>query len=143
MTNETEQLRRLVDARERATKGDWELQITKFPDGIKSLEIITPNYDVVSAVVRHPIRALEDAHFIALSGTLDLRAQNNMALSQARAQGMVDYFKQRQIAPERLSPVGYGEDRPVADNETAAGRAKNRRVEFHLSVRSNSETAHP
>lgn len=70
-------------------------------------------------------------------------AQNNMALSQARAQGMVDYFKQRQIAPERLSPVGYGEDRPVADNETAAGRAKNRRVEFHLSVRSNSETAHP
>jgi len=74
MTNETERLRRLVDARERATKGEWELQITKFPDGIKSLEIITPNYDVVSAVVRHPIRALEDAHFIALSGTLDLRA---------------------------------------------------------------------
>ncbi len=70
-------------------------------------------------------------------------AQSNMVLSQSRAQGMVDYFKQRQIAPERLSPVGYGEDRPVADNATAAGRANNRRVEFHLSVRSAGEAAHP
>lgn len=70
-------------------------------------------------------------------------AQSNMVLSQARAQALVDHFKKHRIAPERLSPVGYGEDRPVADNSTAAGRADNRRVEFHLSIRSATEIAHP
>lgn len=59
----------------------------------------------------------------------------NMVLSQARAQAITDYFSARHIATARLMPIGYGEERPVADNTTEDGRSKNRRVEFHLSVR--------
>ena len=34
------------------------------------------------------------------------------------------------IDPERLTPIGYGEERPIASNDTVAGRQKNRRVEI-------------
>jgi outer membrane protein OmpA-like peptidoglycan-associated protein len=34
------------------------------------------------------------------------------------------------ISPDRLSPAGYGQDKPIADNNTEEGRAKNRRVEL-------------
>ena len=59
----------------------------------------------------------------------------NLVLSQSRAQVITDYFSKRGIATGRLVPIGYGEDRPVADNSTDSGRSQNRRVEFHLSVR--------
>lgn len=67
----------------------------------------------------------------------------NTALSSDRAQGIVDYFMQHGIDPGRLRPIGYGEDRPVADNGTEAGRAANRRVDFRLNVPNNAPTAHP
>ncbi len=62
-------------------------------------------------------------------------ANTNMTLSQARAQAITDYFTRHGIATARLVPIGYGKDKPVAENSSEAGRAKNRRVEFHLSVR--------
>ena len=43
------------------------------------------------------------------------------------------YMVERGIASERLSAVGYGDEKPIADNKTAAGRQKNRRVEFKIS----------
>ena len=67
----------------------------------------------------------------------------NMILSQARAQGITDYFTQKGIDASRLAPVGYGKDRPVAENNTDAGRAQNRRVEFHLSVRDTTTVPTP
>ena len=42
------------------------------------------------------------------------------------------YFVANGIAADRLTSIGYGFDRPVADNKTEAGRAKNRRTEFRL-----------
>jgi outer membrane protein OmpA-like peptidoglycan-associated protein len=59
-------------------------------------------------------------------------AEYNRDLSQRRAQSVVNALIQRGLAPEKLLPVGYGEDRPVASNETAKGRALNRRVEFTI-----------
>lgn len=56
----------------------------------------------------------------------------NIQLSQDRAESVRNYLIERGIAPERLTTAGYGPDRPVADNTTAAGRAENRRVEFHI-----------
>jgi outer membrane protein OmpA-like peptidoglycan-associated protein len=57
-------------------------------------------------------------------------AERNLTLSQARAETVRQYLLDKGIAPERLSAIGYGQDRPIADNKTAAGRAQNRRVEL-------------
>ena len=60
-------------------------------------------------------------------------AQKNLELSQQRAQAVVDYLTQKGIAAGRLSAKGLGETVPVANNDTAAGRAQNRRVEFAIA----------
>ncbi len=54
----------------------------------------------------------------------------NQGLSQRRANSVREYLINRGVAPGRLVAVGYGESRPIADNNTVLGRAKNRRVEF-------------
>ena len=54
----------------------------------------------------------------------------NMGLSLRRANAVRDYLISKGIAAENLSAKGYGESQPVADNQTAAGRFKNRRVEL-------------
>lgn len=54
----------------------------------------------------------------------------NMRLSHARARSVRTYLLEQGIKPGRLSARGYGPDKPIADNETDDGRAKNRRVEF-------------
>jgi outer membrane protein OmpA-like peptidoglycan-associated protein len=55
----------------------------------------------------------------------------NIPLSQARAQAVIDYLVKLKIKRERFSdPIGKGSSEPVADNATKAGQAKNRRVEI-------------
>jgi OOP family OmpA-OmpF porin len=54
----------------------------------------------------------------------------NLKLSQNRAQSVVDYLVSRGIDGNNLIPVGMGEGFPVANNDTDAGRAANRRVDF-------------
>ena len=55
----------------------------------------------------------------------------NMDLSQRRAEAVVKWFTEHGLSADRFRAVGYGETRPIDTNETDAGRAKNRRVEFH------------
>lgn len=56
---------------------------------------------------------------------------SNKALSEARAAAVADYLVQKRgLGPDRFISIGYGEDHPIADNATAAGRQKNRRVEI-------------
>ncbi len=57
----------------------------------------------------------------------------NQPLSLARAQAVKKYLESKGVAASRLEAVGYGHDRPVDTNDTEAGRAKNRRVEFKVS----------
>jgi OOP family OmpA-OmpF porin len=54
----------------------------------------------------------------------------NVPLSKSRAQSVVDYLLGEGIANDRLTSVGYGSEKPIADNETEQGRAVNRRIEF-------------
>lgn len=56
----------------------------------------------------------------------------NQALSEQRAQSVKDYLVEQGVVAERLEVKGYGESSPVADNSTAGGRARNRRVELRL-----------
>ncbi len=60
-------------------------------------------------------------------------AEFNKQLSQARAQAVKNWLVKRGIDPKRLSPVGYGSTRPVATNQSEAGRQKNRRVQFVIN----------
>jgi outer membrane protein OmpA-like peptidoglycan-associated protein len=56
----------------------------------------------------------------------------NKDLSQRRASAVVEHLVSKGVSRDRLVPVGYGFERPVASNATALGRAKNRRVEFTI-----------
>ncbi|MFH1375005.1 MAG: OmpA family protein [bacterium] len=57
----------------------------------------------------------------------------NWELSSARATAVVRHLtNQHKMNPQRLGAVGYGEHRPAATNDNEDGRAKNRRVEFHI-----------
>jgi OOP family OmpA-OmpF porin len=62
-------------------------------------------------------------------------ASYNQFLSQRRAEAVAERLTgPLGIDPERVTAVGYGEDQPVADNSSAAGRAENRRVEARIQV---------
>jgi OOP family OmpA-OmpF porin len=57
-------------------------------------------------------------------------AASNKTLSEERAKAVVNAIVSQGISADRLSAAGYGMDKPVADNDTEEGRAKNRRVEL-------------
>jgi OOP family OmpA-OmpF porin len=57
---------------------------------------------------------------------------NNLTLSQARAEAVKAYVAGKGIKPDSISVSGEGPDRPIADNRTADGRARNRRIEFKV-----------
>jgi len=58
------------------------------------------------------------------------KADANLKLSQQRAKSVLDYLASRGVDKKRLQSVGYGLKKPVADNNTDEGKAKNRRVEL-------------
>lgn len=58
----------------------------------------------------------------------------NQKLSEERAMEIKNYLVSNNIAPERLSIIGYGESRPIANNSTTDGRAKNRRAQIKINL---------
>lgn len=71
---------------------------------------------------------------IEVAGHTDARGDEemNQFLSQARAESVTKYLIDKGVDAKRLSAVGYGESQPIADNITAAGLARNRRIEFRV-----------
>jgi outer membrane protein OmpA-like peptidoglycan-associated protein len=57
-------------------------------------------------------------------------AERNQRLSERRANSVADYLKRAGVDAARLTAIGYGQEKPIADNATAEGRALNRRIEF-------------
>lgn len=72
---------------------------------------------------------------ITVAGYTDSRgsSQYNQALSQRRAGTVAQYLTSQGINGQRIVTHGYGEQYPIASNDSAAGRAQNRRVELTLS----------
>ncbi|MCW8870629.1 MAG: OmpA family protein [Proteobacteria bacterium] len=62
------------------------------------------------------------------------RDDYNMTLSQQRANSVASYLENRGIPGNRLATLGMGENQPIANNDTAAGRAQNRRVELYVTA---------
>lgn len=71
---------------------------------------------------------------ITIEGHTDSQGsdQTNLTLSEKRAEAVAEYLQTRKVANQRLTAVGRGEKEPVADNNTEAGRIRNRRVELLL-----------
>ncbi|WP_063547877.1 OmpA family protein [Burkholderia territorii] len=57
---------------------------------------------------------------------------SNIALSQARADAVKGYLITKSIPPQQMTTTGVGPDQPIAPNDTAEGRARNRRIEFRV-----------
>ena len=62
----------------------------------------------------------------------------NKRLSAQRAQAVVRWLVQHGIDASRIESKGWGEERPIDSNDTDAGRANNRRVEFHILEQATS-----
>jgi outer membrane protein OmpA-like peptidoglycan-associated protein len=60
--------------------------------------------------------------------------EKNLTLSQSRAEAVVAYLVGKGVAEDRLEAKGYGETKPIGDNDTKEGREQNRRVEFTISA---------
>lgn len=68
------------------------------------------------------------------------REEMNLALSQSRAQSVLNELRARRVLTASFVAQGYGEERPVASNDTEEGREANRRIEFRLIRPDSSET---
>jgi len=81
---------------------------------------------LVETAMRCPNAAIE------IAGHTDSVGEDaaNQALSERRAHAVLDYFVKAGLPADRFTAVGYGSSKPVASNDTDAGKAQNRRIEF-------------
>lgn len=83
---------------------------------------------LVDLLETHPTMRIEVAGHTDSFGA----AAGNLKLSQSRAKVVREYLIEAGIDENRVVATGYGETEPRASNDTAAGRAKNRRIEFRV-----------
>ena len=99
------------------------------PDG---LVVLGKVIEILKSVDDKAIRIEGHTDAIPISGSLAQRYPTNWELSAARAINVARYLQKQAINPAHLSAAGFGEFKPVADNATVEGRAKNRRIEIVL-----------
>ena len=88
--------------------------------------------DILKNVDDKNIRIEGHTDNVKIIGRLALVYPTNWELSAARAINVSRYLQEKGIAPAVLSATAFGEYQPVADNATAEGRAKNRRIAIIL-----------
>jgi OOP family OmpA-OmpF porin len=108
------------------------LQRVEFETGSDKIQGIT-SFAVLDAV-SGALKANPQIFLVEIAGHTD-NAGNpafNKELSQKRADAVVKYLTGKGVEASRLKAAGYGQDKPIADNTTPAGKQKNRRVEFNI-----------
>jgi OmpA-OmpF porin, OOP family len=115
-------------------EGSTEIQILKqiqFDTGKATIK--ATSFSILDEIVKL-MRANPDIGHLSIEGHTDDRGAVDMnnRLSQSRAESVMKYLSDHGIADDRLEAHGFGPSRPIAPNETEAGRQKNRRVEFHI-----------
>lgn len=113
--------------------------VKKFTGVIEGINFKTAQATILPgsyAILDRAVAVLKEYSDIRMeiSGHTDSRGKSdyNRDLSQRRADAVKMYFISNGVDANRLTSVGYGMDRPVADNQTESGRSKNRRTEFRL-----------
>lgn len=100
------------------------------PEGLKVLKRVG---DILKKVADKQIRVEGHTDNVQISERLRKKFPTNWELSTARADTVVRYLQDKVgIGPNMLSAAGFSEYKPVASNETAEGRAQNRRIEIVL-----------
>jgi outer membrane protein OmpA-like peptidoglycan-associated protein len=91
--------------------------------------------------VAQSLKELDDDKLVSIDGYTDSRGADdmNMKLSQDRANAVKDYLVSQGVKAEKIRATGRGEANPIASNETAEGRANNRRVE--IVIQSSAQAA--
>ncbi|MDB5201266.1 MAG: OmpA family protein [Ferruginibacter sp.] len=95
-----------------------------------SYKLLAKSNKSLDEVVR--LMKADESLMLDIDGHTDAQGTNesNQVLSDNRAGAVKQYLVDHGIDASRLKSTGYGEEKPVADNKTAAGRAKNRRTEM-------------
>lgn len=107
------------------------LQQVHFATG--SSTILADSFPMLQEIT-NLLKANQGIKRMSIEGHTDNRggAAMNKTLSQGRADSVMRWLVQHGIDQSRLEAHGYGLERPIEDNNTEAGRAKNRRVEFKI-----------
>lgn len=85
--------------------------------------------EIANVIKRNPqIKRLRIEGYASSEGD----EKHNQTLSDSRAKSVMAYLAKLGVSSTQLAAVGYGADKPIADNDTAAGREANRRVEFTI-----------
>lgn len=122
----------------RRISGSSEIEITKQVDFEFDKAIIVPkSYPILDEVVKL-LKANPEIKLVSVEGHTDNVGIDdyNEKLSALRAAAVVQYLTNRGVASKRLTSKGWGTRKPKASNDTEDGRAKNRRVEFHIVTQS-------
>ncbi|PIF32131.1 OmpA family protein [Flavobacterium sp. 9] len=116
------------EAKEVVASGEWKIN---FNTG--SADISNSSSKEVEKIYNLLVQA-ENTKLTVVGHTDNVgNADSNLALSKSRAQAVVDYLKQKGIPANRFQLVdGKGQSNPIADNNTASGKALNRRVVITL-----------
>ncbi len=95
-----------------------------------SYKLLAKSYKSLNSVAE--IMAADESLMLDIDGHTDEVGSNesNQILSENRAGAVREYLISKGVTDSRMKSTGYGEDKPIADNKTAAGRAKNRRTEM-------------
>jgi outer membrane protein OmpA-like peptidoglycan-associated protein len=85
--------------------------------------------DVAASMIQYPNSLIDVMGHTDSTGS----DQYNLELSRRRAESVANYLVSRGVARSRIETLGYGEQYPVGDNTTVAGREQNRRVEIRIT----------
>ena len=116
------------------------LQIVNFAtDSATIPEQNKPVLDQAAALIRQtPNVALVVEGYTDSTGD----AAYNKDLSQKRAKSVIDYLVSQGVNATKLTPMGFGQNNPVADNVTELGKFRNRRIEFKVTNTQTGTTQH-
>ena len=98
----------------------------------EGLVVLGKVVEILKTVNDKAIRIEGHTDNVEITRSLAQRYPTNWELSAARAINVARYLQQQAIAPDSLSAAAFGQFKPVADNSTVEGRAKNRRIEIVL-----------